>query len=190
MQKLGYSEVEKLWYSISIDQNVARLQVAVDDEMAMRVFNRGAHRKEEAQPLFDAEIVLRGILCDPGPLDVLHDQVGSSIVCAASIEQSCDVRMLKTGQNLALATEATKNKVGVESRVHQLDCNIRFVLLVVARCQIDSAHSTVAQLANEAIGTNPPPLDFGSDCRVKLPNYPFDFGANESCRHAVALEQR
>src|SRR5262249_17996809 len=147
-QKLRDPEVEKLWHSVPVDQNVAGLQVAVDDEMAVRIFNCVAHREEEAQPLFDAEIVLRCVLCDPGPLDVLHDQVRSSVIAGTPVEESCNVRMLKTRQNLTLATEATQNKVGVEARMHQLDGNVRLVLFVVARGQIYSAHSAATELAN------------------------------------------
>ena len=39
-------------------------------------------------------------------IDVLHDEARPALADAAALEQACEVRVLETGENAALCTEA------------------------------------------------------------------------------------
>ena len=49
------------------DQDIRRLDVAVDDALLMRVLDRVADLDEQAQPLACGELVLVAVLGDPDP---------------------------------------------------------------------------------------------------------------------------
>ena len=51
LQELGDAEVEQLRHAVGADQDVRRLQVAMDDGAAVRVGDRGADLAEQLQPL-------------------------------------------------------------------------------------------------------------------------------------------
>src|ERR1700722_4636550 len=50
-QHLGDSEVQQFRFTLLVDQNVARFQIAMDHQMLMREMNRGANLTEQFQTL-------------------------------------------------------------------------------------------------------------------------------------------
>ena len=52
IEQLGDAEIEQLGLAFRGDKNVCRLQVAMDDQLLMSVFNRGADLKKELEPIF------------------------------------------------------------------------------------------------------------------------------------------
>jgi hypothetical protein len=64
-------EVEQLGHASGINQDVAWLQVAMDDEVAMRVIDRRADRQKQSQPASTpssrcaAPVVIRDRRCAP-----------------------------------------------------------------------------------------------------------------------------
>ena len=91
------------------------------------------------------------ILVNRETCDVLHDEVGQSIVRCSSIEQARDVRVVEAGQDLSLVAKMTEHRVGVHAAFDQLDCDLLLVLLIRALGQIDRAHSAAADFANNSI---------------------------------------
>ena len=49
-QQLGDAEVEQLHLALGIDQDVGRLQVAMHDQVLVRVLDRAEHLQEQPQP--------------------------------------------------------------------------------------------------------------------------------------------
>src|SRR6266568_7695607 len=64
--------------------------------------------------------------------------------------------MLETSQRLTFAAETRQNELGVHTGTDQFDGNTRLVLIVVTLREEHGSHTTAAQLANQAIRTNPP----------------------------------
>src|SRR5690606_39600044 len=65
-------EVEEFRLAVGGDEDVRRLEVAVDDEAAVRVLDGAADADEEAEPLVDAEAMAVAPRVDPLAVDVLH----------------------------------------------------------------------------------------------------------------------
>ena len=153
-EQLANAEVEELGRASGIDQDVARLQVAMDDEVAMRIVDGGADREKQAQAGLDPQLVLCGIGRDPGTIDVLHDDVGETMVRRAAIEQSADVGMLEPRERLSLATEAREDELGIHPRSHQFDRDLGAILVVISFCKKDRAHTAAAKLFHQSVRTN------------------------------------
>ena len=72
---LGDPEVEQRRHALGRDEDVAGLQVAVDDEVLVGVLHRGADLAEEPQPVPDREAAVPAVVEQRNALDVLHDEV-------------------------------------------------------------------------------------------------------------------
>src|SRR5262249_1975051 len=125
--------------------------VAVNDEVAVCMFDSRAYWQEEPQPFLNCQFLLFCVFRDPDAFDVLHHKVWSAIVRRAAVEEARNIGVLELGQNLALAPEPAQDEIGIETRPNQLDCDLRFILLVVTARQIDRAHSAAPQLVDQSV---------------------------------------
>src|SRR5262245_55810016 len=190
VQELGDAEVEQLGCAGRIDQNIAGLKVAVNDEMTMRVFDSRADRQKQSQPLLDAKLLFVGVLRNPGALNVLHHEVRSSILGGTAIEQPCDVRMLQSSKDLTFSLEAAKDEVRIKTGMHQFNSNVRLILLVVARSQINGPHSASTQLTYQAIRTKSSPFDLRLDRGAELHHRALHFRTDVDPGFAITCNQR
>ena len=152
VQQLGDAEVEQLGRAVGRHQHVGRLDVAVDDQVLVRVLDGGADVAEERQPGRGVEPVRVAVVDDRLPFDVLHGEVGPAVRRAAAVEEAGDERMLEAGQDLPLVTEPPHDAVGVHPALEHLDRDALLERVVVADAEVDGAHAAVADLANEAVG--------------------------------------
>ena len=111
-EQLGDTKVEKLRHAIVGYQDVARLQVAMNDEVLMSELDGGAHGAKQLQPLVDGESMGVAVLVNGHAIDELHDQVGISFFGAATVQQSSDVGMFEAGQDLAFGLESRYRESG------------------------------------------------------------------------------
>ena len=149
VQQLGDAEVEELGRAVGHHQHVGRLDVAVDDQVLVRVLDGGADLPKEPQPGRSVEPVRVAVVDDRLPLDVLHREVRPAVRRAAAIEEAGDERMLEAGQDLPLVTEPPHDAVGVHPALEHLDRDALLERVVVADAEVDGAHAAVADLANE-----------------------------------------
>ena len=128
-----------------LEQDVLRLDVAVDHALAVGVVQRGRDLPRQPQGLVHRELLLPG---QPRPQrfagDVGHDVVEQS-VGLARVDQAEDVRVLEVGGDLDLAEEALAAEDGGELGVEDLDGDLAAVLQVFG--EIDRGHAALAQLA-------------------------------------------
>ena len=85
-------------------QHVGRLQVAVDDELAMRIGHRPHHLDEERQDLLQLTALAPGI--DRHAVDILERQIRTAAFGEARVVQHRNGRMLQPGEDGALARDA------------------------------------------------------------------------------------
>ncbi len=120
------------------EQDVAGLDVAMDDALTVGVVKSLGHLGGDRHCLVDRELNLR---FEPLPkglaLDVRHDVVEKA-GRLAGVEQGQDVRMVQAGGDLDLAQEALRTEGGRQLRVKDLDRDLSLVL------QMSSARNTVA----------------------------------------------
>ena len=90
---------------VALDQDVRRLEVAVDDPLLVRVLHRRADLAEERQPLREAEPVLVAVVGERDALDQLHDEERPAAVGGAGVEDLGDVGVVHQRQGLPLGLE-------------------------------------------------------------------------------------
>ena len=68
----GHAEVEHLGLAGLVHQDVAWLQVAVDDALVVGVLHRVAHLRQQLQPCGRTELLAAGVLVERQPADELQ----------------------------------------------------------------------------------------------------------------------
>jgi hypothetical protein len=156
-QQLGDPEVEQLGHAVGRDQDVARLEVAVDHEIRVSELHGAAHLSEQSQARVDRE---------PAPVTeqiqrlarhVLHDHIGQVVVAGAAVEQPSDVGVLEVGQDLPFHQEPPPDLGVVGASADQLDRDLLAVLIVGPDPQIDGPHPAPSQLAGHLVRPQPAP---------------------------------
>ena len=144
------AEIGHLQSPLAVDQHVVRLDVAVDDAVAVSEPDRG----EDLPRVVDREVDRRRPACDDELLqgtavEVLHRDVVRAFRLAAVIDRD-DVRMRKAGRVLRLTAEALDELfvTGV-AIVQDLDRDTPAEHLVLG--EVDVRHPTRAELAQDAV---------------------------------------
>ena len=150
---LGDAEVDDLrdpFIVLRRDEDVGRLDVAVDDPLLMRVLHAFADVHEQDEASFDGEAVLVAVIGDRNAGDVLHREVRTPFRCRAGVVDTGDVGMVHQRQRLALGVEAGEDFPGVHAPLDQLERHRpahRALLLGL----VDDAHATFADLAQDPV---------------------------------------
>src|SRR5262249_42590905 len=121
------------------------LDVAMDDEIAVRVSHRRQHIEKEPDALPDIELLPLAIPVDVLAGYVFQDQIRLAAGGYARIEQPRDVRMLQAGEHTALAREAPLRRMPDESGAQQLPRRLPFDPAIASVREPHAAHATVAQ---------------------------------------------
>jgi hypothetical protein len=112
-EELGDTEIEQLRLPFSVRQNIARLNVAMNNQIPMRKFNRRADLQKQLQSLTRRQFFRDGKSSHRCADNVVHDEVRQTIVGRACIEQTRDIWMIELGQDLAFRSEAAQDFSGV-----------------------------------------------------------------------------
>ncbi len=123
----------------------------MDDEVPVRMLDRGADREEEAQLAFERDLLLRAIRVDRPAVHELHDEIRQAVLGRAPVEERGDVGMCERSQDLPLVPEALQEVLRVEARADELDGDFLPELLVRAPRQIDRSHSPPSDLADQLV---------------------------------------
>src|SRR5262249_9381587 len=98
-QKSGYSEVEQLRRARDVDKNVGGLQIAVNDQMTVRIRDGFADTQEQDQAV--AHRNPRGVNINGCPFDILHDEKRPAAIGVAGIYHVHDRRVVERCENPA-----------------------------------------------------------------------------------------
>ena len=161
--------------------------VAVNDQILMRVMHRAADVAKESKPRVDAEPVLVAIRRDRQTVDVLHHEVGELPVRHAAVQQLRDASMLQRRQDLTLGAKAPAKVPVVGARVKDLDRDLLFVLSVVAVGEKHDAHTAASELSNYAVSADASNWTCGIECVQECAG---DLGFQDSVRSLVSDDQR
>ena len=144
LEELGDAEIEELHLALAGDEDVRRLEVAVDHQVRMRIGDRVAHLEEDRELGREGESGLRAEAVDRHPLDVLERQVRSAVRRDPAVDQTRDARMLEPRQDLALAFEPQAELARAHRRRQQLDRDALLEGTVGTLGEEDLAHSAGA----------------------------------------------
>ena len=106
LEQLGNAEVQELCRPVRSDEDVLRLDVAVDDEPLVGVRDAVTDLQKERETIVEREIALRAVPIDRHAVDVLHHEIGPTLGGRAAVEQPRDVGVLQPGEKLPLAMES------------------------------------------------------------------------------------
>ena len=109
LQSLGDAEIDDLGHRHAVvqrDEDVRRLEVAMDHALLVRVLHRLTHGHEQVQPRFRRHSIVVAITGDRHAAHQLHHEIGSPGLGRTGVEHPRDVGMLHQGERLALGLEA------------------------------------------------------------------------------------
>ncbi len=132
-----------------MQQDVLRLDVAVDHIVAMGIVQRTGDRLRDLKALVDRELLFPVELLPEGfALDIRHHVIQERIGFPRIVKRQ-DVRMLQVGGHLDLVQEAFGAEHGGQLGVQHLDGDLAVVLDVVR--EVDGGHAAGAEFALDAI---------------------------------------
>ena len=79
IEYFGNAKIKKLRGSRSVDQDIAGLDVAMNDLTVVSVFDRGADLLEDLEPIANRQAIRIAIIVKRLTGDVLHYEVGNSV---------------------------------------------------------------------------------------------------------------
>ncbi len=106
LEQLGDAEIEQLHLAVRGHQDVRGLEVAVHDQVGVRVGDRRQHVEEQPHARLDAQAPRVAVAVDALAVDVLEHQVRLAVRRDAGVDQLRDVRVAQPGEDAALAPEA------------------------------------------------------------------------------------
>src|SRR2546425_4450426 len=115
--------------------------------MPVSTVNGLTYLAEQLQALRNGKMVSIAVFVDRMAFDVVHDQIGETVVGTAAIEQLHNIGVIEHRQGLAFIKETAQELAPIEIRPQQLNGYLHAELLVGPRRQIDSSHATVAEPA-------------------------------------------
>lgn len=125
--------------------NGAALLVPQGQEVSGQLF--GTFDIEDAQALVEGQAAGIAMVDDVLAVNVLQGRERTSFGVAAGIDQTRDVRVIESGEDLALGLEAPPQDRAIETGMHQLDRDVALVGAVGAAGQPHRTHATAANLA-------------------------------------------
>ena len=139
------AEIDQLERAVPGHQHVVGLDVAVQNQIAVRPRHRPAKREEKPQTRSERKSVPVAILVQPQAIDVLHHEVGLARVADAAIEETRHVGMLELRQDLALPAEALDSIGSRQVARHHFEGGALGVVAIGALRQVDLAHAAAPQ---------------------------------------------
>jgi hypothetical protein len=128
-----------------VNQNVRRLDVAVDDLVAVCVVERTRHRDGDVHGLTHGKLFLAfQLLAQALALHVGHDVVQEGVGLPGVVQRQ-DVRVLQVGRRLDLGEEALGSHDGGQLGLEHLERDLPLVLHVLG--EIDRRHAPLPDLA-------------------------------------------
>ncbi len=147
----GDAEVEQLQRAVARDQDVRRLEIAMDDQVLVGRMHGGTHAAEERQPFLERQAMPVAVQVDAFAVHVLHDEIRDAVAGRAAIEQAADVAMVEARQDLALGAQPVVIRAAHEAGPHQFHGNLMAVF-ADALGEIHVAHAAAAEPATQLPG--------------------------------------
>ena len=149
-ERLRQAEVQHLHRAVRPDLDVGGLQVAVDDALLVRGFERLGDLLRDRQRLVERNRPLRDAVGERRPLDQLHDEGLHTIRLLQTVDVS-DVRMIERGEDLRLSLEPREPVRVRRERIRQ---HLQGIVPLERRVMgaPDLAHPALANQGGDFIG--------------------------------------
>ncbi len=121
---LGHAKVDDLRCGPVVlcgDDDVRRLEVAMDDPFLVGMVDSETDLLEEAQAILNAELVAVAVVRDGRSFHVFHREIGPAGHGGAGVVDLGDVRMIQKGQSLTFGLKAGQDPPGIHPRLDHFD---------------------------------------------------------------------
>ena len=144
-QELGDAEIQELHLAIGRHQDVRGLQIAMNDQAAVRRVGGVAARSKEPKPILQRHVASAAVIGDRLSFHSLHHEVRPPVRGLATVEKPRDAGVLQARQDSPLARETAQNLNGVHAALDELHRDFLFKPSVGSLAEIDLAHSPAAE---------------------------------------------
>ncbi len=93
-------------------------------------------------------------LSNGNSLNILHDEIGKSVVSHSTVEKSCDARMFQGCQYIPLLFEAFNILLSSPSFPNYFNSHLVFEGAVCALCKVNGSHAAPAYFFPNGVGPN------------------------------------
>jgi hypothetical protein len=186
---LGHAEVDDLGHRAPIhfrDEDVRRLEVAVDDGLLVRVLHALADAGEQLEPVARGELAPVAVVGDGLALDILHHEVGAAAVGGAGVEDLRDAGMVHQRQRLALGVEARDDRARVHALLDDLQRDAPPANGLGLLGLVDVAHAARADAPHQAVGADRHPIPIRHrQCRRPRPKCRGGWAPRNRCEFTI-----
>ena len=151
-RRFGHTEINHLGHRLAVllhDQNVRRLEIAVDDAFLMRVLDGLANLDEQFEPLAEGKFLLIAKFRDGFSRRQLHDEKRASSARCPRIEDLRDARVIHQRQRLSFGFETRDDGLRVHAQLDDFDRHFAAHWRELFR-PIHDATTAFANFANDA----------------------------------------
>ena len=142
VQQLGDAEIKQPHATAGIDHDVGRFQIAMHDQIAVRVVDGFAHLAKQLQSFAERQRFRVCVADQVNAFHELHRHVRPSIGRYPAVDQPGNSRVMQSGEDASLVF---KLKLAVDRLgANQFQCHLLREICVGAVRQIDLAHSAPA----------------------------------------------
>ena len=120
---LGQAEVDNFrnrFPVVGVDDNVARLEIAMNDPFLVRMLHAGTNIEKQFEPLFDTNLVFVAATRQRLTFQQLHDEERSPIRRRPHVEHFGNVWMVHHRQSLTLSFEAEQDLLVIHPTLNEL----------------------------------------------------------------------
>jgi len=154
VERLGDSEVEEPYAPCRVDEDVRRLEIAVNEEIAVRVVHGRGHVDDETHAVANRELMPVAVGVDRLALDEIESEEGATVLGEAAIDELGDARVIEGGGNPAFEPETHEGVCGELVRGEDLEGHLLPELIRDPSGAIHRGHSAFAQLADDLEGAD------------------------------------
>ncbi len=151
LERLGQSKIEQFRFPVGCDENIGRLDIAMDDEVSVRVCDRRTGLEKQYKPVLDAQSPLLTVVNERVALDVFHREVRLAVVAKSAVIKGRDVRVPEPGEDLPLPPKPLDDSAVGKRLTNDLQSDLHREFSVIALRKKDCAHPAAADLANDAV---------------------------------------
>jgi len=134
------------------DEDIARLEIPVDHQTAVRVLHCVADLEEQPQALKEREAIFRHEPVDRHAVHVLHDKVGNAIGAGAAIQEAGNVGMFELGEDLPFAPKALDHRRVLAILLQEFDGHTFVKLGVIPNRFVNETHPSRCNASDDAVG--------------------------------------
>src|SRR5580765_7394636 len=113
VEDLRYTKVQELRVAVLVDEDVARLDITVDDLAFMGVLDCRTNLLKELKAAHEIETLAVRVVVKRLPLDVLHHKIWDTVGQGASIKQTGYIWVFEGGEDLAFVPKSPYDKFRV-----------------------------------------------------------------------------